>query len=103
MPRTHSKLVEKIRAELARGTETPDQIKCGGVHAAKKTGNKAGNLNRRSGNKFWTFRWEYYRQPFRHYEWCGAKARVISLRERKCSLIRAGVGEGIDEDFLVFL
>jgi hypothetical protein len=24
---------------------------------------------------FWTFRWEYYCQPCREYEWCGAKAR----------------------------
>jgi hypothetical protein len=76
MPRTYSS-IEKIRAELTWITETPDPNKCGcrNVRCGEETGHKQCACAGAVATKFWTFRWEYYCQPCREYEWCGAKAR----------------------------
>jgi hypothetical protein len=69
--------MEKIRAERAWVTETPDSNKCGcrNLRCCEETGHKPGACAGVVATKFWTFRWEYYCQPYREYGWCGAKAR----------------------------
>jgi hypothetical protein len=76
MPRTYTN-TDKIRAELAWVTETPDPNKCGcrNVRYCEETAHKAGACSRAVATKFWTFRWEYYCAPCREYEWCGTKTR----------------------------
>src|SRR5215831_13774001 len=76
MPRTYSS-VEKIRAELAWVTETPDPIECGcrNLRCCEETGHRPGACSRAVATKFWTFRWEYYCAPCREYGWCGSRSR----------------------------
>jgi hypothetical protein len=75
MPRTYSS-VEKIRAELAWVNEMPDPNKCSCRHlrCCEQTGHKPGACAGIVAKKFWTFRWEYYCQPCREYEFAGSKA-----------------------------
>src|SRR5262245_25205032 len=76
MPRT-SCSIEKIRAELAWVTETPDPNKCGcrNVRCCEETGQKSGTCAGVVATKFWTFRCEYYCASCREYCWCGSKTR----------------------------
>src|SRR5262247_3809699 len=64
MPRSYSS-IDKIRAELAWVTETPDTNKCGcrNVRCCEETGHKPGACSGAVATKFWTFRWEYYCAP----------------------------------------
>src|SRR5262249_16665808 len=58
MPRTYSS-IDKIRAELAWGTETPDPNKCGcrNLRCREETGHNPGECAGVVATKFWTFRW----------------------------------------------
>jgi len=75
MPRSSTRIA-KIRAELAWVNETPDPNRCGCRHVrcCKETLHKRGECSRPVETKFWTFRWEYYCQQCREYEWAGNKA-----------------------------
>lgn len=68
---------DKIRAELAWITETPDPTKCGcrNLRCCDETGHKLGACAAVVATKFWTFRWEYYCARCRKYGWCGSKIR----------------------------
>jgi hypothetical protein len=76
MPKTSSS-IDKIRAELAWVTETPDPNWCGcrNLQCCEETGRKPGACMGVVATKFWTFRWEYYCAPCREYGWCGTKTR----------------------------
>src|SRR5262249_28835197 len=78
-----SSQVIQTRIELAK-TTTHNWIRTSAAavtfDAAKRPDTSLARLRGAVATKFWTFRWEYYCQPCREYEWCGAKARGYMKR-----------------------
>src|SRR5262245_383340 len=69
--------IEMIHAELAWVNETPDPNKCGcrTVQCCEETGHSPGACAGSVVGKLWSFRWEYYCQACREYEWNGSRRR----------------------------
>jgi len=75
MPRSYSSM-DKIRAELAWVTDTPDPNKCGcrNLRCCEETGHNPGECAGVVATKFWTFRWGRTTAPLAgSTSWCGSK------------------------------
>src|SRR5690242_14436674 len=62
--------------------ETPDPNKCGcrNLRCCEETGHRPGACTSAVATKFWTFRWEYYCQSCRGYQWAGNKVTWVHGR-----------------------
>jgi len=50
-----------------------EKVDARNVRCCKETGHKPGGCTGAVATKFWTFRWEYYCQECREYEWGGSR------------------------------